>query len=246
MQQTFSRIITAVLYLLIYPSLPTARQATTKGSVNLPSDPPVRNQAIEVLHSGTTLIMLEPTPQSGYDDARIEDGKEGSVRSNYETVRPAASAMPQAPSATLATPIASAQCDANLWSHVYHPQRLIVKQQCISVTGMIVDATNGRRRDGVRHEADGDTHGWLKPDPEFSSLMNAGNRSNEGGNLVFEIVCKFPVSQADAEAACAEYRSEVQIPPVGSHVTIVGTYVQDTYHARWMEIHPVTSFTVIP
>jgi hypothetical protein len=33
---------------------------------------------------------------------------------------------------------------------------------------------------------------------------------------------------------------------VGSHVRIVGTYVQDTFHAHWMEIHPVTSITVIP
>jgi len=31
--------------------------------------------------------------------------------------------------------------------------------------GTIVDATNGGKPDGVRHEADGDTHGWLKVDP---------------------------------------------------------------------------------
>jgi hypothetical protein len=71
--------------------------------------------------------------------------------------------------------------------------------------------------------------------------------SNEGGNLVFEIVCKFHVTQADAKVACpVTYNSPVQIPPVGSRVRIVGTYVQDTNHARWMEIHPVTSITVIP
>jgi hypothetical protein len=26
----------------------------------------------------------------------------------------------------------------------------------------------------------------------------------------------------------------------------VGSYVQDTFHAQWNEIHPVTSITVIP
>ena len=84
-------------------------------------------------------------------------------------------------------------------------------------------------------------------DPEFKNLLNAGNMSDEGGNLVFEIVCKFNVTQADAKAACPQtYHSPVQIPPVGSHVRIVGTYVQDTNHAKWMEIHPVTSITVIP
>ena len=76
--------------------------------------------------------------------------------------------------------------------------------------------------------------------------MNAGNVSDESGNLVFEIVCKFPVSQTDAKAACQGYTDHVTLPPVGSHVRIVGTYVQDTFHAQWMEIHPVTSITVIP
>jgi hypothetical protein len=83
-------------------------------------------------------------------------------------------------------------------------------------------------------------------DPPFKNLLNAGNMSDESGNLVFEIVCKFHVTQADAVAACQTYQSPVQLPPVGSHVRITGTYVQDTNHAKWMEIHPVTSVTVIP
>ena len=84
---------------------------------------------------------------------------------------------------------------------MYHPQRLIVKQQCMSVTGTIVDATNGKQPDGVRHEKDGDPHGWFKLDSGFENLLNAGNTSDEGGNLVFEIVCRFPVTQADEKAA---------------------------------------------
>ena len=120
-----------------------------------------------------------------------------------------------------------------------------MKQKCITVTGTIVDATNGKKADGVRHEADGDTHGWLKVDPEFANLLNAGNKSAEGGNLVFEIVCEFPVTQADAKSACQAFNSAVKIPPAGSHVRIVGSYVQDTNHAKWMEIHPVTSIEVV-
>jgi len=124
---------------------------------------------------------------------------------------------------------------------------LIVKQKCIEVTGTIVDATNGKRHDGVRKEADGDTHGWLEVDPQFKNLLNAGNMSDEGGNLVYEIVCNFNVSQADAKKACPlAYHTPVQLPPVGSHVQIIGSYVQDTNHAKWMEIHPVTKITVIP
>jgi hypothetical protein len=44
---------------------------------------------------------------------------------------------------------------------------------CIEVTGTIVDATNGKRKDGVRKEGDGDTHGWLKRDSQFENLLNA-------------------------------------------------------------------------
>src|SRR5216684_3067963 len=44
------------------------------------------------------------------------------------------------------------QCDVTLWNRVYHPQRLIVSQQCTCVTGTILDATNGVQSDGVRRE----------------------------------------------------------------------------------------------
>jgi hypothetical protein len=149
---------------------------------------------------------------------------------------------PNDPTTTVA---GSAACDTSLWDHVYNPQRLIVQQKCIAVTGTIMDATHGRRRDGVRREADGDTHGWLQLDPGFENLLSEGNMSDEDGNLVFEIVCEFPVRQTDAITACEAYSNSVNLPPVGSHVRIVGTYVQDNNHARWMEIHPVTSITVI-
>jgi hypothetical protein len=124
---------------------------------------------------------------------------------------------------------------------------LIVKNRCVEVTGTIVDATKGKRRDGIRHEKDGDTHGWLKPDPQFKRLLDAGNKRDEGGNLVFEIVCKFlPVKQEDAKPACRGYHSSVDIPPVGSHVRIVGQYVEEKNHGKWRELHPVTSITVLP
>lgn len=43
-------------------------------------------------------------------------------------------------------------CGDGLWTHVYHPTRLIVNQDCLEVTGAIVDATAGHASDGVRHE----------------------------------------------------------------------------------------------
>jgi hypothetical protein len=49
-----------------------------------------------------------------------------------------------------------------------------------------------------------------------------------------------------AQPACNNFTNSVTIPSVGSHVQIVGSYVRDTNHAQWMEIHPVTSIKIIP
>lgn len=191
------------------------------------------------------MSLLDPTPEHGYYQVQTSGGKDGWIFS--KSIRIIASPSPSQPPTDPESPGGAAgTCDETLWSHVYHPTRLVVKQPCATVTGTIVDATSGREPDGVRHEADGDTHRWLKVDAGFEDLLNPGNLNSEGGNLVFEIVCKFNVTQADAKPACNNFTSSVEIPPVGSHVQIVGSYVRDTNHAQWMEIHPVTSIKVIP
>jgi len=130
--------------------------------------------------------------------------------------------------------------------HVYKPERLEVHAANVTVSGIIVDATSGKRKSGVRKEADGDCHGWLKLDPGQEKYLNAGNMSNEEGNLVFEIVCMFTVTQPDAKSACKGYTNQIKLPPVGSHVKMTGTWVKDDNHAHWNELHPVTSITVLP
>jgi uncharacterized protein YgiM (DUF1202 family) len=247
MPSALKRIVTWTLFLLMCPSYLAAQQATVKRNVNLRSDPSTTNTSVELLQAGMALTLLDSAPQNGYFHVKAADGQEGWVWSNNITIHPTSATAQAMPLANSPASGAGPECDDGLWDHVYNPQRLIVKQKCIVVTGMIVDATSGRKSDGVRHEADGDTHGWINVDSQFKNLLNAGNLSDEDGNLVFEVVCKFRVTQADAKAACPQtYHSPVQIPPVGSHVRIVGTYVQDTYHAKWMEIHPVTSIVVIP
>ncbi len=41
--------------------------------------------------------------------------------------------------------------------------------------------------------------------------------------MVFEVLCHFTVTQADARAACAGFKDRPKIPPVGTHVAISGT-----------------------
>ena len=221
----------------------SAQQATLNHNVNLRRDPSTSSPILARLPTGSRLSLVDATTDSGFYHVRTEDDQVGWIWSKFVSV---SSKPVLAATLTPGPPTAGSECDDTLWTHVYHPMRLIVKQPCIAVTGTFVDATNGSEPDGVRHEADGDTHGWLKPDPQFQNLLNAGNISDEGGNLVFEVVCRFPVTQADAKTACQGFTNQVNLPAVGSHVRINGSLVQDTFHAQWIEIHPVTSITVIP
>ena len=243
MRIAFRSIAMGVLLLAIGPSITWAQNATAKRAIVLRRDPSTTSPIIAHLAKGDRLMLVQTTADSGFYHVETEHDQIGWVASKYVTLSQPSPLPPAPPPITTPIPPDSG-CDASLWSHVYHSFRLIVQQQCIAVTGTIVDATAGKEPDGARHEPDGDTHGWLKVDAEFAMLLNAGNQKDEGGNLVFEIVCKYPVTQADAKTACANYTDQVKLPPVGSHVRIVGVYVQDTFHGQWMEIHPVASIVV--
>src|SRR6266853_611093 len=176
MQPAFKRFAVWTLFLAC-PSCLMAQQATIKRNSNLRSDPSAARPPIELLRKGATLTVLDPTLYGGYYHVKAEKGKEGWVWSRNVHIFPASPTTPQTPPAAPSVVGEISQCDASLWNHVYHPQRLIVKQKCLAVTGTMVDATNGWRIDGVRHEHDGDTHGWLNVDSQFKNLLNAGNMS---------------------------------------------------------------------
>ena len=142
--------------------------------------------------------------------------------------------------------ISSAQtCDKSLAKHIYNPQRLVVQQGCVTVTGTLVDATHGKRKQGCRVEKDGDYHCWLKLDPGQEQYINAKNKKNEGGNLVYEPICQHTVTQPDAISACKGFHQQITIPPIGSHVSITGMAILDTQHGH-KEIHPPSRIDVIP
>ena len=134
-------------------------------------------------------------------------------------------------------PATSVGCDKSLWQHVYNPSRLKIVSECMTVTGVI---------EVVRKEKDGDLHILLKLDRPFANLTNSANDKSQKGDLVLEPICQDPVSQEDAKAACASFSKHVEIPKVGTHVSVTGSYVLDLQHQGWAEIHPVTSVTVIP
>ena len=146
----------------------------------------------------------------------------------------------------LATIEVAPACDQTLWTHVYHPNRLKIINSCITVTGILRDATRGRQKDGCRHEADGDGHCFLEVDPQFASLLLPGNKEAEMGYLVFEPVCRYKVTQKDALSACMHYHQPLVVPPVGSHISLTGALITDLDHQPLHnEIHPVTRIELL-
>jgi hypothetical protein len=160
------------------------------------------------------------------------------VASSYQSRRLASH---QASPTRQASPLPASTCvqPKAADSHVYNPDRLRVLQPCITVTGRI---------DFIRHEPDGDFHVGLKLDPQFAGLVNSCNATclggAEHGDLIVEPVCMTTPTQADAISSCVGYHNPMVIPPVGSHVSMTGTYVLDLDHG-WTEIHPLVEVHVV-
>jgi hypothetical protein len=172
---------------------------------------------------GTNNTLVSSSPTSSDEETNVTPSPSSTAQANNTLLT----------SARLSTAMShsSNSCDQSLWDHIYHPSRLQVNDPCITVTGTI---------QSIRTEKDGDLHIRLKLDPEFTNLLNDRNVAGQFGNLVVEPVCQGTVIQPDAMAACQNFHQDINVPSVGTHVTLTGAYVLDLQHG-WMEIHPVTS-----
>ncbi len=152
------------------------------------------------------------------------------------TISGCANFPPNEPSTTATpTPVVSATtssstCDDSLWSHVYHPARLRIIENCKTVKGTV---------EKIIKEADGDDHIRLRLDPDYSDLINKKNIDEQHGDLVLETICKNPITQVDAIEPCSGFHQDLQVY-AGEHVMVTRAYVLDTEHG-WNEIHPITS-----
>ena len=128
-------------------------------------------------------------------------------------------------------PPATGQCNKDLWQKVYKAERLAVKADCTTVTGTIAERSTSD---------DGDEHMLLKLDAGQEGLLTAKNKEKKDGNLVIEAVCVNKTSLEKVGGTCNGFNNQVNLPSVGDHVSVTGTFVVDS-HNGWTEIHPITS-----
>ncbi len=130
---------------------------------------------------------------------------------------------------------ASGGCDAGLWKYVYNAKRLKVIEQCVTVSGIITESSENK---------DGDHHMLLRPDAGQQTFINSRNIKSKEGNLVIEAVCANSTGLKKVGSTCEGYINKVQIPKLGEHVKVTGSYVIDN-HNGWAEIHPITKIEII-
>jgi hypothetical protein len=91
-------------------------------------------------------------------------------------------------------------------------------------------------------ESDGDLHLRVKLDGQSEAMLKGGNKSNQHGDLVVELICDPTVTQPDAVAACAFFHATIPHYPAGTRGVVTGSHVLDR-EPGGMEIHPVTRTT---
>ena len=140
----------------------------------------------------------------------------------------------QGPSRNVVDPVENnnntADCDPTIWKYVYNPDRLEVITKCKTVTGTIEESDANE---------DGDEHMLLKLDDGQEELLTKRNIKKKQGDLVIEAVCANHTTLDKVSSTCTGYVNKIQIPKLGDHVKVTGSYVIDS-HNGWAEIHPIT------
>jgi hypothetical protein len=132
-----------------------------------------------------------------------------------------------------AVKLPAADCNAELWKHVYEPGRLRVIEPCTAVEGRVVS---------VHQAQDGDLHIGL--DPDQKSVLNLVNVIHAQRNLILEAVCDHPTTSSEPRAACAGFTSQIMVPKTGDRIRAIGSYVTDRENG-WNEIHPVSKIEIL-
>jgi uncharacterized protein YgiM (DUF1202 family) len=226
MKANLRRIALGILLLVSCSGGVRTREATAKRNLVVRRDPSKSSPILARLAKDDRLTLVQATANNGYYNVKTEQDVIGwALATSVDVSQPQSLRQPRPSNlrrAANATTSCEAMCTTRIVSSLIRSAFLQPEPSWTRPTAKNLMVSVTKRT--------GTLIGWLKVDSQFQTL-NAGNNSNEGGNLAFEVICKYKVTQADARAACSNYQNQVSLPPVGSHVRIVGVCVQDTFHA---------------
>jgi uncharacterized protein YraI len=115
----------ALALLGLLPILAPAEEATTTRNANLRRDPSTASPVITVLERGARLTLVDASADSGYYHVRTEDDQVGWVYARLLAIS-AAPLVPEPAATTGIGAVPATACESALWTHVYHPTRLLV------------------------------------------------------------------------------------------------------------------------
>ena len=118
---------------------------------------------------------------------------------------------------------------------MYNASRLGIVDKCKTVSGVIEESNT---------DDDGDQHMLLKLDAGQENLLTKRNMKKKDGDLVIEAVCINNINKKKVGDVCNGYVNNVQLPKIGDHVKVTGSYVIDS-HNGWPEIHPISKIEIL-
>lgn len=134
-------------------------------------------------------------------------------------------------------------CNQSLWNFIANPPgRFKIINQCVSVTGAVLS---------INTEPDGDTDFPLLLDTPYRNMVTQANfNSLMRGGIWVEMICQHPEQPSAVEAfkrgECNGYNGpRFNVPQVGQHLMVTGTYLLDLREGGHAEIHPVSSIQLI-
>jgi hypothetical protein len=98
----------------------------------------------------------------------------------------------------------------------------------------------------VRFPADGDAVMALTLDKPYSNMVTVGNFNDKmKGGIWVELICQKPMNLTTVEpfkiGSCKGYNGPVfNLPKLGDHLTVTGTYIIDVREGGHAEIHPTS------
>jgi hypothetical protein len=130
-----------------------------------------------------------------------------------------------------------------LWKFIPNPPgRFKVLNQCVSVTGIVLS---------IQYEPDGDTDFPLLLDAPYKNMVTKANFNPlMQGGIWSEMICQHQEQSFAVEpfkrGECNGFNGPIfNVPHVGQHLQVTGTYLLDVREEGHAEIHPVSSIKLI-